>query len=232
MILYAIGDIHGCLATLTELLDKVEKDRAGRTAKYVFLGDYVDRGPDSAGVVELIVKLQTRFENVEVVCLRGNHEQMMLDFTDQKPEGEGAWWIPNGGKQTIESYENFDGDHSLFYRKLQWMHRHGDVLFVHAGINPNILIEEQNRHTLLWDRSFNDHFGDYPENVFVVHGHTPVSQYDLLQNQLNIDTGCVFARAWSEEYKWLTCVKIESPDDKFKNDGSLKFSFIQSEFRD
>ncbi len=233
MILYTIGDIHGCLATLTRLLAKVEEDRAGRPAKYVFLGDYVDRGPDSAGCIELIVRLRERLKDeVEVVCLRGNHEDMMIDFVSGKEDGNGAYWLQNGGDATQKSYLGFVGDHTQFFRTLQWMHRHGDVLFVHAGISPDpdISIEKQNNYTLLWDRQWNDYNGKYPENVFVVHGHTPRDQYEKRNNQLNIDTGCVFARAWSEEYRWLTCAKIESADGSFKNDDTLLISFLQQEY--
>lgn len=211
--LYAIGDIHGCYNAMINVLDQIEKDIGEDDAKIVFLGDYVDRGPDSRKVIEKIMQLQADGKHT-YVFLRGNHEDMMF-------EG-GELWTYNGGGKTLSSY-SVDGehDHKTFNEHRQWllrntvlMHRDGEYLFAHAGIDPGRKLDEQLDGDLLWSRDFNTYIGEYPENVFVVHGHTPEPFPDLRENQLNIDTGCVF---WEHRgFGTLTAVRLGPTRGNFK----------------
>lgn len=225
MLIYAVGDIHGCFVELRELYAKMEADRNGAKAKYVFLGDYIDRGPSSAQVVQFLIDARRENTEVEFVFLRGNHEQMMLDFEDDKPSGQ--YWLYNGGQETLKSYTTAKYDHNTFYRSLQWLYRFGDVVFVHANIDPNVDdLNYQTNSVLIWDREFSFYDGIYEGGYFVVHGHTPLPNGPWIgANQINVDTGCVFGQKHSEQYGALTAVKIESKND-FANDGTLKFTFL------
>lgn len=216
--LYAVGDIHGCYETLKALLTKVDADRDGAPAKVVFLGDYIDRGPLSSHVIDHMIRLQGHPpEGVEFVFLRGNHEEFMLD-----PYAAGMWFH-NGGKQTLDSYVwGGDTDHDWIKKHTYWIqentvytHRDGRFLFVHAGINPERSLDKQSEETMVWNRDFNDYDGKFPEDVFVVHGHTPVPSPQLNRNQVNIDTGCVFHRGFSENYGKLTAAVLHEGEIRF-----------------
>lgn len=205
--LYAIGDVHGRADLLGQVLAAVDLDISrypGRRCITVLLGDYVDRGPDSRSVLDiLIARIRTR----ETVCLMGNHELMLQRFlTDSE-----LWdsWAPSGGIPTLVSYglrppmratprqkeqlaQEFAGalprDHLSFLAGLPLLYESGDILFVHAGIRPGIPIERQNPEDLTWIREdFLSFRGDFGR--FVVHGHTPVEQPDLHPNRINVDTG-------------------------------------------
>lgn len=218
-LLYAIGDIHGCFNALNNILKAIHNDRQGDPAKVVFLGDYVDRGPDSALVVDHLNWLKTKNPDAEVeyVFLKGNHEDMLIDDNF----GNSGWggYIMNGGRQTNQSYvqENLTlKDHIEFYRGLERFHRHGEFLFVHAGIPgiadrtiAEVTIQTQVDDHLIWDRQWTTHDGEFPENVFVIHGHTPVPSVVYNKNQINIDTGCVFGKKYSEEYGLLTAIRLD-----------------------
>jgi serine/threonine protein phosphatase 1 len=204
---YAIGDIHGRADLLEQLLLRVDadmKDHPGRRCLTVFLGDYIDRGPDSRRVLDLLIAWQ---QVREAVCLMGNHEEIMLRFF-ATPE---LWdtWAPIGGVQTVMSYglrpairmapaqaieladklaECIPDSHVDFLGSLPYTFESGDVLFVHAGLKPGRPIFEQRVEDLLWIReeflSFKGSFGK-----LVIHGHTPVDKPDVLPNRINIDTG-------------------------------------------
>lgn len=204
--IYAIGDIHGQSNLLDEILAKVIEH--ARTAapvaeqRLVFLGDYIDRGPDSHGVVErLLVGLPAGFD---ADFLMGNHERMLLDALDD--ENRAVGWIMNGGRTTMLSYAKMLGlwhdPHSLlegamperhvaFFRRLKTNVTHGDYLFVHAGIKPGVPIAEQTERDMLWIRDqFLTHPG--PHEKVVVHGHTPMEAPDIGRWRIGIDTGAVF----------------------------------------
>jgi serine/threonine protein phosphatase 1 len=216
--IYAVGDIHGRADLLTETIARIDEHRARRPIGHafeVYLGDYVDRGPDSKTVINL---LATRLLDHGAVCLRGNHEDVMTRFL-----GDPAHlhhWQQLGGLQTLASYgvcersiadtatdlhgrfrELFPYAHELFLQCLQDSFHCGDFLFVHAGIRPNVPIDQQDRADLLWIRNeFLDSTHDHGK--LVVHGHTPVPHPDIRHNRINIDTG-----AWHTGI--LTCVAIE-----------------------
>jgi serine/threonine protein phosphatase 1 len=217
--IYAVGDIHGRADLLIEIIARIDEDLQRRPVRHaieVYLGDYIDRGPDSKTVIDL---LAVRLVKNRAVCLRGNHEALMEDFlrdpSNLRP------WLQLGGRQTLASYgvhsrrtgiENesdlyrrfwsaFPREHELFLQCLRYHFCCGDFLFVHAGIRPDIPIVQQDLDDLLWIRheflNSAKHHGK-----FVVHGHTPVPHPDIRQNRINIDTG-----AWRTGT--LTCVAIE-----------------------
>jgi len=217
--IYAVGDIHGRADLLLETMARIDDDlerRPIRHAVEVYLGDYIDRGPDSKTVIDL---LAVRLVKKRAVCLRGNHEALMEDFLRDPASLQP--WLQLGGMQTLASYglnlhpgiieteadtqlgfwRAFPRSHELFLQCLRYSFCCGDFLFVHAGIRPNIPIEQQDHHDLLWIRreflNSAQHHGK-----FIVHGHTPVPHPDIRQNRINIDTG-----AWRTGT--LTCIAIE-----------------------
>jgi serine/threonine protein phosphatase 1 len=217
--IYAVGDIHGRADLLMETMARIDEDLARRPvaqAVEVYLGDYIDRGPDSKAVIDL---LAVRLVKNHAVCLRGNHEALLEDFL-RDPANLGPW-LQLGGIQTLASYgvdrrprtieteidlqqrfwDAFPREHELFLQCLRYHFCCGDFLFVHAGIRPDIPIGKQDPQDLIWIRhEFLDsvqHHGS-----FIVHGHTPVPHPDIRHNRINIDTG-----AWRSGT--LTCIAIE-----------------------
>ena len=211
-LLYAVGDIHGRADLLANLLCQIEADATARGAAnttLVFVGDYVDRGPDSRGVVEML--LHGLPEGFDAHFLKGNHEAMLLDFVETPRRLD--HWRMNGGGATMESYgvdvaglvaakaspeawhaaftAALPKSHLNFYRSLRLYVRAGDYLFVHAGIRPGVPLEAQDETDFIWIRhEFLD--ATEPFGLVVVHGHTPVDAPDLRPNRIGIDTGAVF----------------------------------------
>jgi serine/threonine protein phosphatase 1 len=212
---FAIGDVHGESAKLHALhdaiLDRIVFEKL--PARIIHLGDYVDRGPDSRGVIERVMTLEAKFagsKTVEVISLMGNHEQMMLDAYDA-PGDAGNWWS-QGGAEAADSYAGGSGladanwretiprEHITWLRHLPRMYRDEDrrLVFVHAGIDP-ATFPDCSEGVRLWTRSNNffDH-DRWPKreelrNLLVIHGHTPKSyQPELFPHRINVDTGAVF----------------------------------------
>jgi serine/threonine protein phosphatase 1 len=192
---YAIGDVHGCMDKLAELVRRCDNDAAGRSMRYVFLGDYVDRGPDSRSAVQFLMDLQ-RSRADRDIFLKGNHEDLMVaaadsDFFEER-------WLANGGVQTLESYglnsaDQLPEDHVNWLRRLPLSFDDGRRFFVHAGVHPDRPLDRQDEDDLLWIRKpFLSSEKDYGR--LIVHGHTPLGneQPDLRANRLNLDTGAVF----------------------------------------
>lgn len=185
---YAIGDIHGQLELLKRIIIDIDKDEVNQPRKIIFLGDYIDRGPDSKGVIDLIMQLQEKRGKDNVIALKGNHEDMALH--------DWPLWINNGGQQTIMSYGENANDmspaHKNWIRNLPTYHETTHNIFVHAGIDdqPFIPMDEQSNSFLLWKRFPTD----YNPNIIkvLVHGHTPRKQPEILPNRINLDTGAVF----------------------------------------
>jgi len=225
--IYAIGDIHGRLDLLEKLQVKIEADAitAGHLKIIqIFLGDYVDRGPDSKAVVDFMLRRPPA--GWDRVCLKGNHETMVLKFLGD--ENFLKKWSRSGGLETLHSYgaglieKMQDGDankiQKKFKKKISKAHRNffthlkpsaefGDYFFAHAGVRPSVELNAQTEDDLLWIRkefiSSNKNFGK-----IVVHGHTPVKQPEILPNRINIDTG-----AWSSDQ--LTCLVLEGETRRF-----------------
>jgi serine/threonine protein phosphatase 1 len=206
--LYAVGDIHGELALLDELLAKLE---LGDGDRLVFLGDYVDRGPDAHGVVERLLGVR---ERVPCTFLLGNHESMFLDFLGFRDERYfgGDAFLSNGGDRTLASYGWFDAlrtgekfelpaAHRDFFERCVLWHQDGDYLFVHAGLaestlksgDPNYALRRSRPEDLLWNRTT----GDLPHKLglTLVYGHTPRHDFEVRWNppfSIGIDTGAVY----------------------------------------
>jgi serine/threonine protein phosphatase 1 len=216
--IYAVGDIHGRADLLSEITVRIDDDIRRRPIAHtveVYLGDYVDRGPHSRAVIDL---LAVRLVANHAVCLRGNHEAVMEGFLQDPAILQ--YWEPLGGMQTLASYgielhanadtaldlqrrflDAFPRAHELFMQCLRNQFSCGDFLFVHAGIRPDVPIEQQDVNDLIWIRNeFLESSRDHER--FIVHGHTPVPHPDIRHNRINIDTG-----AWRTGT--LTCIAIE-----------------------
>ena len=208
-VLYAVGDIHGELEKLEELLESLPLRKGDRL---VFLGDYVDRGPDSFGVVERLVALQRDWP---CVFLLGNHESMFLDFLGFRDEAYfgGDAFLVNGGDRTLAGYGYFDREnpdresfrlpkpHEDFMKGLQLWHRDGDYLFLHAGLGREQLrcgdldyaLRQARVEELLWTRTSCELPNDLQTTI--VYGHTPAEDFGVRWNppfSIGIDTGAVF----------------------------------------
>lgn len=207
--LYAVGDIHGESELLADLLETLPHAPGDR---FVFVGDYIDRGPDPKGVVDLLLELE---RERECVFLMGNHESMFLDFLGWRGPAYfgGDAFLMNGGDRTLATYGYFDQAepepesfrlpkvHEDFYRGLRLHHLDGDYLFVHAGLG-RILLEETDvqyalrkahPEDLLWDRSGIDM--PHRLGVTLIYGHTPAHDLEVRHNEpfgIGIDTGAVY----------------------------------------
>lgn len=218
--IYAVGDIHGRSDLVASVLRRIDADCRQHPALRpitVFIGDYIDRGPNSRDVLELLVRW--RRDN-ETIFLRGNHEIFLQRFLSDSRTL--AHWRQYGGLETLTSYglkptinpdrseqvrladqlaSTVPAEHFDLLGSLKPFFDCGDFLFVHAGIRPGIPIRAQKEQDLLWIREdFLEH--EQPFERFVVHGHTPVDTPDLRSNRINIDTGA-FATGR------LTCIVIE-----------------------
>jgi serine/threonine protein phosphatase 1 len=192
---YAVGDVHGCLDKLESLIAACRKHADGREMRLVFLGDYIDRGPQSAGVIGFVSSLQAAAPEA-VIALKGNHEAWAVGVADGTLQS--SIWLRNGGAATLRSYgvtaaRDLPLAHLNWMRSLRLTYDDGRRLFVHAGVNPRSPLDAQREEDLLWIRDpFLDDGRDYGR--LIVHGHTPLEGAvpDLRSNRLNLDTAAVF----------------------------------------
>lgn len=210
MRIYAIGDVHGYLQFLENIYRKIRKDLENNSIeqyKIVFLGDYIDRGPDSAGCVQFLLGLTA--EDEHVICLKGNHEDKLENYL-AAPLDIATSFFGYGGVECAMSYgvdmsgytntdehaidvcnqlkKNIPIEHKRFYSSLAKSATFGDYFFTHAGIRPNVALSEQTDHDLMCIRSeFLSHDGLYDK--VIVHGHTPAYPMEVLPNRINVDTG-------------------------------------------
>lgn len=224
--IFAVGDVHGNLRELTILLNFVRR-REGLSEDdlVVFVGDYIDRGPSSAGVVEYVTAF--REAHSETVCLQGNHEEMLLSFLGLGGS-HGEYYLKNGGSNCLQSYgiDVLSQDRSEIVRAIPEKHIDffktlevgvvvGDYIFVHAGIRPGIPLEEQNEGDLRWIRQ---EFIRSPHHLgkTVVFGHTSFGQIFVdLPYKLGIDTGIAYGNALSVvEVIAGDCYQIELGEDE------------------
>lgn len=225
---YAIGDIHGRLDLLEGLHREIRLDAEAHSSDrrvIVYMGDYVDRGPDSRGVVDLLI--DDPMPGFESVYLIGNHESFLLQFLDDP--GVIKAWLMNGGDATLRSFGidpfaptngsergvwlqrqlsvELSAEEMAFFRSLKVQHVEGDYLFVHAGIRPGVPLESQDPFDMMWIRepflSSGDDFGKV-----VVHGHTPSGQPVMRANRIGVDTGAVYGGV-------LTAVVLEGETQSF-----------------
>ena len=195
---YAVGDIHGCADLLDALLGRIETHAGGRPRNLVFLGDYIDRGPDSAGVVRTLRRLQWS-EPERVTCLMGNHEAMLLDSLETP--GAAEHWLHNGGGETLASFGVSEAA-ALPRDVLDWIEAlpsvHGDARrwYVHAGFHPASEAPDSETRNRLWIREpFLGEDHDFGRHV--VHGHTPRpdGRPEIRAYRTNLDTGAVYGGA-------------------------------------
>ena len=217
--IYAIGDIHGQRTMLEDALARIESD-GGANARVVFLGDYTDRGPDSRGVLDLLIEGQRAGR--DWIMLRGNHDRMFLDYLETgnpqnpliraaKVRASGQGWLHEmlGGLTTLAAYGvdiALTGQdlwhasraavpqfHVDFLRACPPYHIENGLLFVHAGIDPRLPLEWKTEEQLLWIRDpFLDH--SEPFNWLVVHGHSSIELPRHYGNRVNLDSGAGFGR--------------------------------------
>jgi serine/threonine protein phosphatase 1 len=224
--IYAVADIHGRADLLNALLERIDSHlRAFPIARpiQVFLGDYIDRGPQSREVLGLLIERRRR---CDMICLRGNHETLALRFLGD-PSGLSDW-SRVGGCDTLLSYgvslakgggqcaqrkaatafrHALPDGHRQFLQDLPLSFTSGDFFFVHAGVRPGIPLEQQDERDLLWIRQdFLMHQGDFGK--VVIHGHTPTLEPDVRPNRINIDTGAYATGR-------LTCLVLERDEMEF-----------------
>ncbi len=227
--MYAVGDIHGHADVLRPLIRQLKDDLARSRPRerplLAFLGDYVDRGPDSCGVVETILALEADGP-FEVACLKGNHEDALERVL--RDADFGPHWIANWGAATLQSYGVAVPRHGREAQEtarvqaeltaaLPARHRDllgrcamslsvGDYLFVHAGVRPGVPLDRQAERDLMWIRhDFLESDADFGK--VVVHGHTPCRRPELRANRIGIDTGVYYSGV-------LTAVRLEGTDQR------------------
>jgi serine/threonine protein phosphatase 1 len=200
--IFAIGDIHGSFDQLRGLVQKIPIDFADDTL--VFIGDYIDRGPNSVEVIDYLLELKRRHPGI--IFLKGNHEDMLekyLDGTDR------FTYLLNGGQDTLDRYLNapksegsfpIPPNHRAFFKSLRLYYETEAYIFVHAGLRPKVPLESQETEDLLWIR---DKFiySKYDFGKPVIFGHTPLENPLVEPNKIGIDTGAVYGHA-------LTCVQL------------------------
>lgn len=226
--LYAVGDIHGRLDLLTRLLARIEEEAAARPTldnKLIFLGDYIDRGVDSRGVIERLLKPFAG--GISPVFLRGNHEDILLRFMEGAL-GIAPLWLRSGGAAAVASYginpyslqnagklealradllKNFPEDHRSFLDNTLYAVTFGDYYFVHAGVRPGVKLPQQKPEDQMWIR---EDFLNYPKGMgkMIVHGHTIRPEPEVKPNRIGIDTG-----AYATGH--LTCLVMEGTERRF-----------------
>lgn len=206
--IYAIGDVHGCYRQLIELLDRIGQDNADRsseaTPNIIFLGDMIDRGPDSAKVIDKVIELTE--DNTNVFALKGNHEQVFCDIAggDLMVVDD---WLRMGGRATLRSYgidpdwaktnkhhlpdrlsEAVPQSHVSWMSQLPLTARSNDYFFCHAGVRPGVRLSRQRNQDLLWIRQ--EFLEDNrPHGAVIVHGHSIESNVVVKHNRIGVDTG-------------------------------------------
>jgi serine/threonine protein phosphatase 1 len=240
--IYAVGDLHGRRDLLERMQARIARDLDARPVadwRVIYLGDYIDRGAESAQVLAMLAE---GANDSHVLFLRGNHDQFLIDFL--AGEGPRGWsegfdlWMYNGGAETLDSF-GIDGAQAAYETEpvelerlrdrlagalapgvaefldgLHWSLRFGDYIFVHAGLRPGVTLDAQEQHDLVWIR---EPFLSDPSDhgAVVVHGHTPVEEVDIRPNRIGIDTGAVFTGK-------LTCLVLEGSTRKLLSDGWLE----------
>jgi serine/threonine protein phosphatase 1 len=223
--LYVFGDLHGRDDLAARLGAAIAADMAAEPAAEVTvigLGDLIDRGPGSHAVV---AGMNAGFPGTRTISLRGNHEQMLLDFLED-PQGNGHQWFRNGAAETLRSYGVEPGGRErpppeelarirdafaraippaelVFLQRMPFSHTVGDYFFAHAGARPGVALAEQDPTDLLWIRPEGD--SDPPREKVVVHGHTPVERPFLGAFRINLDTGAYFTNR-------LSCLVLSNAD--------------------
>ena len=183
----AIGDIHGCLKALDELIELISPTS---TDTIVFLGDYIDRGPASRGVIERVLSLENE---CNVIALRGNHEEMLLAGRHNPGGTRGAFWLANGGEQTAMSYggvKQIPVEHIQFFRRCRFYYESDTHIFCHASYSPYRSMNQQDNDTLLWHSLRKSIPGPHMSGKIAVVGHTAHDEIVNVGHLVCIDTFC------------------------------------------
>jgi serine/threonine protein phosphatase 1 len=197
--IFIVGDIHGCLNPLKTLMETI--DWRPDQDRLIFIGDYIDRGENSKGVVDYILELMNRSSLIQ--CLKGNHEDMLLNYFNN---GDIGTYLYNGGRTTLTSYTKSNGDvyfpsdHISFFQSLLTLIELDDYYVVHAGLQPGVDIHKQTLRDLLWIRD-PFIFSDYDFGKKVIFGHTPFSAPLVMETKIGLDTGAVYGNR-------LTCLEL------------------------
>jgi len=227
--IYAIGDVHGRADLLEQLLQLIHKDAQPFTNHHkmlICLGDYIDRGPNSDKVIDVLIA--PPLPDSTFVYLKGNHEDMLLNFLINDDLTMGYTWLNNGGIATLKCYgievdddmgilnlseiqyqlqQKLPKSHINFFQSLKLSYTSGDYFFVHGGVNPDKSLREQSAKDLLWIRDkfllSNVDFGKV-----VVHGHTIAEKPQIKNNQIGIDTGAFYSGV-------LTCLVLGDGEKSF-----------------
>ncbi len=226
-LVYAIGDIHGRIDVLDVLLGRIRSDllelKPADRPSLVFLGDYIDRGPGSRAVIDRVLELGSEFN---VIALRGNHEDALIRFLEDPEANTG--WLDHGGVQTLLAYgvnppqradqlpwtdlrdrfaQALPDNHLRFFRQLEHYAEIGDYVFAHAGVRPDVALDQQTAHDLMWIRKpFLE--ADQAMDRVVVHGHTPAETPHMGRWRIGIDTGAYATGV-------LTAVRLHGTDRSF-----------------
>jgi serine/threonine protein phosphatase 1 len=238
--IYAIGDVHGHADLLAAMQEAIAEDLARHPADdalVIYLGDLIDRGPASAAVVEAIIDSRDmRPGHVEIMCLRGNHDQWLISFIDDATVLSA--WVPKGGLETLVSYgltaeevcagvadaaaagnvrrrflSLITDRHKEFMLSLPFSHSEGDYFFVHAGVDPDRPLADQRHEDMTWIR---DKFLLSRKNFgkVVVHGHSHRVAVESFPNRINVDTGAYVQQV-------LSCVILEGTERHLLQVGRL-----------
>ncbi|MEM7214236.1 MAG: metallophosphoesterase family protein [Pseudomonadota bacterium] len=222
---YAIGDVHGCVDQLRQLIGQIDDDLSLYPAnqyKLVFLGDYVDRGPDNRAVIDYLIELEK--SERDCVFLLGNHDERISVFLEN-PDLVWDDVLRWGGAQTLADYgivirpgelhrelserfaHSMPASHKRFLGGLKRFHIEGDYFFCHAGVRPGVRLSDQSAHDLIWIRSdFLLH--EHPFEKVIIHGHTPMEAPEIRANRINVDTRCY-------DTGTLTAVVLEAGSQRF-----------------
>ncbi len=202
MSIYAIGDIHGCYDALTALFNEIPKSEEDI---YIFLGDYVDRGPDTKSVIDWLINFSKKSNSI---FLRGNHEIFML--IARYNEDRLNEWLTFGGDKTFESYKietinkwpnKIGFEHWKFIENTQAFYQKDKYIFVHAGVEHDVSLKYQNRHNLYWKKYINPK--QYSPDNIVICGHTSQKNGEIANYKHTI---CIDTFAWGGQ--WLTCLNV------------------------
>lgn len=214
---FVIGDIHGCKDLVQKIHNKIlelSKNIEGQKL-LIYLGDYIDRGPNIKETIQILIDFCPN--NFNKIFLLGNHEQMLFEFISYNPNSPYVWFA-NGGAQTLESYgidiskyieesmeiedinkmreefiESLPSAHKNFFNQLKLNYEWKNYFFVHAGIDPDLPLEQQNKETMLWTREQKFFDPKMTYNKIIVHGHTPKENIENFPFRINIDTGSFFS---------------------------------------